>query len=220
MLEPVSNILEEARLTARALVEFSGHLFNPTLRLGVTGLAGAGKTVFITALLHHLLGNGRLPVFEALASGRIVGARLKPQPDDTIPRFDYETHVRTLIDERRWPESTRRVSEVRLVISYQSTSGRSRELTLDIVDYPGEWLLDLPLLAKTYHQWSMETLLSSRRPPRAALARSWHQHLATLSAEGAEDEIAAITAARLFTEYLQACRDQRYAMSLLPPGRS
>ena len=32
-------------------------------------------------------------------------------------------------------------------------------------------------------------------------------------------EQAALTAARLFTEYLKACRDEHYAMSLLPPGR-
>jgi len=35
----------------------------------------------------------------------------------------------------------------------------------------------------------------------------------------AEDEQAALTAARLFTEYLRTCRDERFAMSLLPPGR-
>ena len=36
---------------------------------------------------------------------------------------------------------------------------------------------------------------------------------------GREDEQAALTAARLFTDYLRACRDERFAMSLLPPGR-
>ncbi len=47
----------------------------------------------------------------------------------------------------------------------------------------------------------------------------WHAHLATLNAEGRADEQAALTAARLFTDYLRACRDERFAMSLLPPGR-
>ena len=44
-------------------------------------------------------------------------------------------------------------------------------------------------------------------------------HLATLNARHREDEQAALTAARLFTDYLRACRDERFAMSLLPPGR-
>ena len=41
----------------------------------------------------------------------------------------------------------------------------------------------------------------------------------TLEPEGREDEQAALAAAKLFTDYLRACRDERFAMSLLPPGR-
>jgi predicted YcjX-like family ATPase len=108
---------------------------------------------------------------------------------------------------------------LRLVIDYQRHSGADRTLTLDIVDYPGEWLLDLPLLNKSYEQWSAESLALSREGPRAALAAPWHAQLATLNAEGREDEQAALASARLFTDYLRACRDERFAMSLLPPGR-
>src|SRR5262249_22485065 len=142
MPAPLATIAEEARLAARALADFAGHVVHPTVRLGVTGLSGAGKTVFITALVNALLHGGRLRVFEARASGRIARASLRPQPDDAVPRFDYESHARALIEERTWPESTRRISELRLVIEYQSARGAARErtLTLDIVDYPGEWL--------------------------------------------------------------------------------
>jgi predicted YcjX-like family ATPase len=214
-----SDIFEEARLSARALLDYGDHFFNPTVRLGVTGLSRAGKTVFITALIHGLTRGGRFPVFEPLATGRIAQARLEPQPDDAVPRFAYENHVRTLIEERLWPHSTVDISELRLVVDYQRPNGADRTLTLDIVDYPGEWLLDLPLLNKTYEQWSRESLALSREGPRAPLAAQWHAHLATLNAEGHEDEQAALTAARLFTDYLRACRDERFAMSLLPPGR-
>jgi hypothetical protein len=213
------DIVEEARLSARALLDYGDHFFNPTVRLGVTGLSRAGKTVFITALVHGLTRGGRFPVFEPLATGRIAGARLEPQPDDAVPRFDYENHLRTLIEERRWPNSTVDISELRLVIDYQRHNGADRTLTLDIVDYPGEWLLDLPLLNKSYEQWSAESLALSRQQPRARLATEWHAHLATLNAQDRENEQAALTAARLFTGYLRACRDERFAMSLLPPGR-
>ena len=138
-----SDIVEEARLSARALLEYGDHFFHPTVRLGVTGLSRAGKTVFITALIHGLIRGGRFPVFEPFATGRIARARLEPQPDDAVPRFDYENHVRTLIEERRWPNSTVDISELRLVIDYQRQNGADRTLTLDIVDYPGEWLIDL-----------------------------------------------------------------------------
>ncbi|MGB7119430.1 MAG: YcjX family protein [Bradyrhizobium sp.] len=214
-----SDMVEEARISARALRDFSEHLFNPTLRLGITGLSRAGKTVFITALIHGLTRGGRFPVFEPLASGRIARARLEPQPDDAVPRFDYERHLHTLIDERAWPNSTVDISELRLVIDYQRPNGAERTLTLDIVDYPGEWLLDLPLLNKTYEQWSSESLALSRGGARSSLAAPWHAYVSGLNAKGPMDEQAALMSAKLFTDYLRACRDERFAMSLLPPGR-
>jgi uncharacterized protein len=214
-----SDMVEEARISARALRDFGEHLFNPTLRLGITGLSRAGKTVFITALIHGLTRGGRFPVFEPFASGRIARAHLEPQPDDAVPRFDYERHLHTLIDERAWPNSTIDISELRLVIDYQRPNGADRTLTLDIVDYPGEWLLDLPLLNKSYEQWSTESLALSRGSARSSLASAWHAYLAGLKAEGPMDEQAALTSARLFTDYLRSCRDERFAMSLLPPGR-
>ena len=215
----MDEFIEQIRLATQALAEFGLHLFNPTIRLGVTGLSHAGKTVFITALVHGLIRGGRFPIFEAMATGRIARAYLAPQPDDAVPRFDYENHVNALAGNRLWPASTRQISELRVVIAYQSLTGYQRTLTLDIVDYPGEWLLDLPLLTKTYEEWASESLRLSRQRPRSDLAKDWHLHLATLDPRGAEDEQAALTAARLFTEYLRACRDKNYAMSLLPPGR-
>ncbi|WP_369673294.1 YcjX family protein, partial [Enterococcus faecium] len=82
-------------------------LMTPTVRLGVTGLARSGKTVFITALVRALLTGGRLPYFAAMAEGRIERTFLEPQPDDAIPRFAYEDHLADLAgDPPRWPEST------------------------------------------------------------------------------------------------------------------
>jgi len=215
----INDIVEEARLSARSLLDYGDSFFNPTVRLGVTGLSRAGKTVFITALVHGLVRGGRFPVFESLATGRIATARLEPQPDDAVPRFDYENHLRNLIDDRRWPNSTSDISELRLAIDYQRHNGADRTLTLDIVDYPGEWLLDLPLLGKTYEQWSAESIALSRQQPRARLAAEFHAHLATLDPNERENEQTTLKAAKLFTDYLRSCRDERFAMSLLPPGR-
>lgn len=214
-----TNVIEDVRLSTRALLDFGDNLFHPTVRLGVTGLSRAGKTVFITALVHGLTRGGRFPVFDAQAGGRIAQAKLAPQPDDAIPRFGYEGHLRTIVEQREWPHSTTDISELRLTIDYQQRNGAERRLTLDIVDYPGEWLLDLPLLAKSYDDWSAESLALARAFPRADLSEQFRAHLATLAPTGPQDEQAALTAARLYTDYLRACRDARFAMSLLPPGR-
>lgn len=196
----------------------------PTIRLGVTGLSRAGKTVFITALVHNLANGGRLPLFHAYREGRLSQAQLMPQPDDAVPRFDYETHVRDLVEKRVWPDSTRRISELRVVIEYDSarvlkrTFGRGR-LNLDIVDYPGEWLLDLVLLGKSYAEWSAEAFSLSRDPYRAAIAAEWHSAATGVEADGAENEEAARRLAEAFTSYLRAARADEQALSTLPPGR-
>jgi len=67
MAPSFTDIVEEARLSARALLDYGDSFFNPTVRLGVTGLSRAGKTVFITALIHGLTRGGRFPVFEPFA---------------------------------------------------------------------------------------------------------------------------------------------------------
>ena len=216
MASIVSDIVEQARLAGRAFADFGSHLLHPTVRLGVTGLSGAGKTVFITALVHGLVRGGRFPVFEALASGRIAGAKLSPQPDDAVPRFDYERHLHAILNARAWPESTRQISELRVVIDYQAASGFMRTLTLDIVDYPGEWLLDLPLLTRSYEQWSVD-VMSQARPH--AQAEKFLAQASAVDPLAAAAESAAIESARLFTAFLQACRNDRHSLSLVPPGR-
>ncbi|WP_029349012.1 YcjX family protein [Bosea sp. 117] len=217
--ERYESLVEEARLAALTLLDRAEDLAGPTLRLGITGLSRSGKTVFTTALVHALMRGGRLPVFEAMHEGRIARAALEPQPDDAVPRFDYEGHLKTLIEERRWPESTRRISELRLVIDYAPARGGKRTLTLDIVDYPGEWLLDLPLLEQSYAEFSANSLRLARAPARRALAEPFLAALAGIDAAAPADEAEARRLAALFTDYLAACRAEQVSMSLLPPGR-
>ena len=94
-----------------------------------------------------------------------------------------------------------------------------RTLTLDIVDYPGEWLLDLPLLDKSYEQWSAETLaLSAADDAAAAAAARFSIASRPIDPLAPADEYAAIEAARLFTDYLQACRKEHQTLSMIGPG--
>jgi predicted YcjX-like family ATPase len=214
------NLAFEAGVMARSLGDY---VRGPALRLGVTGLSRSGKTVFVTSLVNNLLAQGRLPVLAAAAEGRIARAQLDPQPDDAVPRFPYEEHLAALSGPgRHWPQSTRRISELRLRIEFARAAGWSpgpARLDLDIVDYPGEWLLDLTLLDKSYARWSNETIAASRAPARAPLAGGWLAHLDRADPQAAFDEDAAREAAILFTEYLRAARGDAYALSTLPPGR-
>ena len=194
--------------------------FEPVIRLGVTGLSRAGKTVFITSLVANLLDRGRMPGLQAASSGRIQAAFLQPQPDDTVPRFDYETHLAALTGRApHWPESTRAVSELRLSLRVQPSgllSGLSgpRTVHIDIVDYPGEWLLDLSLLDQSYDQWSADTL--SRAEARDP-ARPFRALIDATDGSAALDEPTAQALARSFTAYLVEAREQGF--SDCTPGR-
>ena len=201
-----------------AMASVSGAFFEPTLRLGVTGLSRSGKTVFITGLVANLLNRGRMPQLRAAA--RIEAVHLQPQPDVTLPRFDYESHLAAMTgDDPRWPQSTRAVSELRLsfrLAPYGLLAGLSgpRTLHLDIVDYPGEWLLDLALIGKSYTDWSEATLdRLAKRPEAAAFMAQARAEDGGLRLE----EPKAQSLAAAFTDYLHKARAAGW--SDCTPGR-
>jgi predicted YcjX-like family ATPase len=219
-----TTLTDEARI---ALDTFAGRLtgmVSPSLRIGVTGLSRAGKTVFISALVHNLIHGGRLPMFDARKTGRLTKAYLEHQPDDAVPRFQYEDHVAALLSDRIWPDSTRAISELRLTVEFESASGWNRmfssgRIALDIVDYPGEWLLDLPLLGKSYDEFSRDAFELADLSVRADLSEAWRRDASAVDPNADADEMTARRLAESFTAYLRACKADARALSTLPPGR-
>ena len=211
-----------ARFAAGTLKERFGELKTPTLRLGVTGLSRSGKTVFLAALVHNLVHGGRLPLFSAYAEGRLTGASLAPQPDDNVPRFPYEEHVAALVEDRVWPASTRRIAELRVTIAYESARAFGRRvgpgtLHLDLIDYPGEWLLDLPLMHQSYAAWCTSARDEAERRPDAAA--EWLAAMRAVDPLAKAHEAEAQRLAATFTAYLKTARADPDALAALPPGR-
>lgn len=233
----ISDLLPIAADAWQTAKTATSEILTPTVRLGVTGLSRAGKTVFITALVRNLVSGGRLPFFKPSAQGRILRAYLEPQPDDSVPRFAFETHLGALAaDPPEWPESTRQISELRVTVDYQSNTlidralGTNR-LHIDIVDYPGEWLIDLPLLEETFATWSRNALARTKDARHADAARPFLAFIADLPQTGIAEtktpktepraetpESVAIRGAKLFTEYLATARASGRPM-VQGPGR-
>ncbi|MGH6932041.1 MAG: YcjX family protein [Dongiaceae bacterium] len=198
------------------------------LRIAVTGLAQAGKTVFLTSLLHNLrlaakLGEGQsghLPFFEPVAKERLDDVTLRPLAD--LPAFPFEENLgRLLADEPEFPPSTMGVSGFAASLRYRPLGfwGRqfadTTEVAIEIVDYPGEWLLDLPMLNQSFAQWSAGMLRLAQSGSRAAIAGGWRE----LSPDAAASE-ATLEAARIsFTEFLRQCRADPRRLSFVQPGR-
>lgn len=193
---------------------------DPVVRLGVTGLSRSGKTVFITALVANLMNRGRMQAFRAAHDGTIRAAFLQPQPDDTLARFDYEGHLAALTGpDPHWPEGTRSISQLRLSFRIQPSGmlgslRGARTLHLDIIDYPGEWLLDVALMEKSYADWSGDVLARMADRPGGAAA------LAALRAADASadfDNATAQALAAAYTDHLHTAREAGF--SDCTPGR-
>ena len=198
----------------------TGGFLEPRIRLGVTGLSRAGKTVFITSLVANLMDRDRMGGLRAAADGAIRAAYLQPQPDDTVPRFAYEDHLAALVGPApHWPESTRAVSELRLSLKVQPAGFLGgfqgpRTVHLDIVDYPGEWLLDLGLLDLSYDSWAAQALEKARAREQGA---AFISALEAVDGTAALDEPRATRISESFADYLKAAREAGY--SDCTPGR-
>ena len=221
----LTDLTDQTGDALRAATAYVDDLTTPTLRLGVTGLSRAGKTVFITALVHTLTAGGAVPAIGAIA---LPGFRafLEPQPDDDVPRFAYEGHLAALTGSpAAWPDSTRHISQLRVTLEWEArdwvrrTAGIQRRLHLDIIDYPGEWLADIGLLEQDFASWSAHVSKLAQEAPAGPARDAWIAFQASLSTRGDDPEQLALEGARLFTAYLV---EQKQAGRLAPsagPGR-
>lgn len=213
--------------TKQKLQLTAARLVNNHVNLAVTGLSGSGKTAFITSLVNQLIEANeasQLPFFSVVRESRLVGVKRDVQPNLTFSRFAYEDAMTKLTQPLpEWPSSTKGISQVRLKIKYKKSKGLGKyltedaTLTLDITDYPGEWLLDLPLLNMNYAQWSKHCQGELNDPIRHDLAASFFAAVTNLDLNAKGDELALQKIAELYSQYLFACQTHGY--QLLQPGR-
>ncbi|WP_144206602.1 YcjX family GTP-binding protein [Shewanella donghaensis] len=175
------------------------------VRLAVTGLSGAGKTAFITGLVNQMLHAGQhsdkgqkqnpLPLWQVCRENRLVGIKRAMQPDLAIASFDYQGGMNSLTQTpATWPASTRNISELRLAIKYRPRKGilaklsETATLYVDIVDYPGEWLLDLPMMKQNFVQWSEAQAAVKKRLEVSGCYSDFASELAAINLTDVADE--------------------------------
>ncbi len=203
-----------------------------TVWLAVTGLSRAGKTVFITSLIHNLLSAAhnphRMPLLKVVGERRLLGAKVQDGAA-TLPRFPYQANIETMASAPwSWPPRTEGISEIEIDIRFAPAgaigrligqfTGEPSSLKLKLVDYPGEWLLDLPLLDQSYAEWSRATLRLYRKGVRAAAARDFLAFIAAHPHGSAASDEVARQAHDLYRAFLIEARDA-YGLNFLQPGR-
>lgn len=128
------------------------HLSKPGFyRIAITGLSQTGKTVFITSLIDQLLHKDKIP---SITSKKSFQAVIEP-PKIGIERFYYHTFIKKIKNEHIWPKGTDEITSFRLKIKRKHNSlFKSSSFTIELIDYPGEWLLDLSLIGVSFEEWS------------------------------------------------------------------
>ena len=195
------------------------------LRLAVTGLSQAGKTAFLTSLVNQLRHAGleaQLDLLPAAREGRLLGAQRLTQPDLGVPRFPYDAALSALnAKPPRWPEPTRGISELRLQLRYRPAqrgwlTPEFSHLTLDLFDYPGEWLLDLPMLAHDFDSWC-QAQTQHNGVHRQALFSAWQTGVEQLDPAAEADEAQLADLAAAYADGLKQAKQAGF--SDLQPGR-
>ncbi len=157
----------------------------------------------------------------AARRSRASAFRSRPPGPTALPRFDLASHLAALAaDPPRWPARTGAVSLLALDLEIgwpgYAAALPPRRIRLEFLDYPGEWLLDLPLLGQDFSAWS-EAVLRAAGAGGPRRATSWPSRAAcrpTLRptrrwpTPGTSSTGAALTPAA-----------RRPGLSLLQPGR-
>lgn len=208
------------------------------IRLGVTGFSGSGKTVYLGALVqalltahnHHI--NGPLAGFGCFERGVLRAVRIRDDLHPTSPQFPFRAVRDSLLGaDNRWPEPTTGISRLTLELD---TSAHTRlqkllhdklgltdvgmgRVLLELVDFPGEWLVDLPMLGQDYRQWSAKMLADSQTSARAEFARDYQTLINQLSKDSSADEALLEQLQQAWTAYLQQSFNAGFTYN--QPGR-
>jgi len=194
-------------------------------RIAITGLQRAGKTVFITSLTHALLNAvdwpaAAFPFFPW--RGLVQSVSLETIPG--IPVFPYEERLEELLgNPPRWPDRTVDLTGLRVRLRHRQGSRLGKyiapvtTLDLDLIDYPGEWLLDLPMLSQSYDDWSLQAYELATSGARAELSKAWREQARALHLDEPENTFELLRIGGAYVDYLRRCRTEH--LHFLQPGR-
>ncbi|MBF0217950.1 MAG: YcjX family protein [Gammaproteobacteria bacterium] len=196
------------------------------LCIGITGLSRSGKSTFITSLITQLLNydKAQLGGFTPAVQGRIMGVKIHPLEESHLPLFPYQQAISELTaTPPRWPSSTRDLSGCLLEIKLRNRRSRfkagSRRLFIELRDYPGEWLLDLPLMQMNYSEWCAHNATLFAQQPRLQLLGDLYDKLQQLNPIDPHNEAVTQQLTGDYSDFLQRCKEGDNTLSQLQPGR-
>ncbi len=206
------------------------NLFTQKIKIGVTGFSRAGKTLFISSLAQALLstdswknkrGQGPLAHFAPVENGSFRSAQVRNDINSHLPQFPFIKVRNSLVEkDASWPAPTEGISHLVLDLDYWSDSWyrRLRHIQIELVDYPGEWLSDLPMLKQSYDQWSESILELAQLNERQEWSHPYFERLLSIPVDQDFDEDLVSQLSDLWLEYMQLAAANGFVFN--QPGRS
>lgn len=224
----LNKLATEVKQSTNSLLYDAGKVVDRALDkhicIGVTGFSGSGKSTFITSLIHQLRYSNEagLSSFLAARDQRILEVNLLPSAGFEL--FDYKAGITALSSKPpRWPQPTQSLSSTIVQIVYKRNSvfkrvlGETSTFNIEIRDYPGEWLLDLPLIGQSYLNWCFDQTDLAKQAVREQLLGDLLQQLQTINPFEVMDESQIEQLYQRFKHFLKQCKEQ--GLTLIQPGR-
>ncbi|GGW84660.1 YcjX family protein [Alteromonas halophila] len=202
----------------------AGWLGKQTHRFTITGLSRSGKSMLFTSLMTMLkyrteAGYECLPLLTRLPTSLVDSMYMEPLPG--FEMFPVDEHLAAL-ESGKWPQATDTAYGFRLIVRLTEQGRFKRwlmpysEVVFEFIDYPGEWVTDLPLLEKTYNQWSDSAWAQQSGGPQHRFSTRWREFIQDFDFEQEPTEARIAEVVSEYRAYLAEAK--REGITMLQPG--
>jgi len=221
----LSSLLNKALLAASASGEKLSDIFSKeTHRFTITGLSRSGKSMLFTSLMTMLKsrseeGYACLPLLRYLPPSQVEHMRV--EPIEGYKPFPLNENINELA-KGNWPAATEEAYGFKLIVRLAQTNSIKRHLlphtdvVFEFIDYPGEWITDIPMLGKSYVQWSDSAWAQLSSGPQQFFADNWKERVNTFDFEQPPTQERISQLVEDYRQYLMLAKSN--GISLLQPG--
>lgn len=225
MQKNIAALLDKTLAAASLTSDKLADVFSKeTHRFTITGLSRSGKSMLFTSLVTMLKsrseeGYACLPLLRYLPPSQVLDIRVEPiEGYKVFPQLDNLA----ALEQGQWPAATEEAYGFKLIVRLKQTASLTRhiiphtDVVFEFIDYPGEWITDIPMLSKTYAQWSDSAWAQLSSGPQQYFAEGWKQVVNGFDFEQAPSASRIQQLVQAYRQYLIDAKKQ--GISLLQPG--
>ncbi|KXJ60704.1 MAG: hypothetical protein AXW14_03695 [Alteromonas sp. Nap_26] len=225
MQENIATIFDKTRAVASLTGDKLADVFSKeTHRFTITGLSRSGKSMLFTSLITMLKsrseeGYACMPLLRYLPPSQVLDMHIAPI--DGYKPFPHLDNLEAL-KRGEWPSATEEAYGFKLIVRLKQTGSLKKHLlphtdvVFEFIDYPGEWITDIPMLNKPYAQWSDSAWAQLSSGPQQYFATPWKQFVNEFDFEQAPTPERITQLINAYRDYLIEAKAN--GISLLQPG--